>query len=33
MARKRFQCPRCKHSFFAEEFRSVVCPKCRKQIK
>jgi len=27
-ARLKFQCPKCKHVFFADEFSTVVCPKC-----
>lgn len=27
MARREFTCPKCKHRFWADEFKDVRCPK------
>ncbi len=33
MARLKFQCPKCKHAFYADEYHTVVCPKCGTIVK
>lgn len=28
MGNIKVQCPKCKHSFYANEYVSIICPKC-----
>ena len=33
MSKLKFMCPKCKHEFYAEEWATVVCPKCGTILK
>lgn len=29
----KVMCPKCKHQFFADEFVSIICPKCGEIVR
>ena len=33
MANIKVMCPKCKHSFWADEYHSIICPKCGTIIR
>ena len=32
MARIKVKCPKCKHSFYMDDYRNEACPKCGKVV-
>lgn len=33
MATIKVECPKCYHQFFANEFVSIICPKCGHVVR